>query len=498
MTEKILNIENFGTIDAESDKKLLQYFIETDSLKRLTDYKKNIIIGRKGSGKTAIYKYLQSRSSTLTKGLLFRDYPWKIHDKYRNSVVTEKESYVNSWLFMIYIEFIKLIVSDIDSYQKPLKKHVKRLKKWLIKNWGTSEFEFNKTMTPQRKKFNWSFNPQVLGCSLGSIGLDFERKENLSDTLVELNKKLETIILQLAKPEKQYKLLFDELDLGYNPKDESYKTRIIGLLLANFYCYNNLTQNSKFLHSFVFLRSDIYEVLDFQDKNKITDNIVELLNWEADDENSNLSLKRLISKRIKENLNTDTLDFKHNWNTIIENKNIGSNQLKWNYILERTFIRPRDIIKYLNLALDESKKRKKHDSKSTDLIINKDFHDCKKDYSDYLYKELKDEVLAKYPLFNNYLEVLRDIHNTTFTNEEFAKSFDTLKTRLELDNNAETILERLYEFSIIGFYKSGGGGYGGATYCFEYSDPSIKFNPKANGFKIHAGFKEYLELIEPR
>lgn len=498
MENKLITIENFGTIDAESDKKLLQYFIESESLKKLTDYKKNIIIGRKGSGKTAIYKYLQSKEENTSKGLLFRDYPWNVHDRFRNTTVTDKESYVNSWLFLMYIEFIKLIVNDIESYEKPLKTHVKRLKKWLIKNWGTSEFEFKKTMTPRRKKYIWNFNPSVLGCSLGSIGQDYENKENLSNTLVELNSKLEKIIIELAMPGKQYKLLFDELDLGYNPKDEDYKTRIIGLLLANFYCHNNFSNHKKSLYSFVFLRSDIYEILEFQDKNKITDNIVEFLNWDSENEHSNLSLKRLISKRIKENLNLETVDFRKNWNLIIENKNIGSNQFKWNYVLERTFIRPRDIIKYLNLALEKARTRKKHEPKTPDLIINKDFHDCKKEYSDYLYKELKDEVLAKYPLFNNYLEILRDIHSISFNYETFSASFNSLKTRLDLDNNADTILERLYEFSIIGFYKPGGGGYGGATYYFEYSDSNVKFNPKSSGFKIHAGFKEYLELVEPR
>ena len=60
----------------------------------------------------------------------------------------------------------------------------------------------------------------------------------------------------------------------------------------------------------------------------------------------------------------------------------------------------------------------------------------------------------------------------------------------------DIILERLYEFSIIGFYKTGGGGYGGSEYRFQYKSDYQAFNPQATKFKVHNGFKEYLELIE--
>lgn len=488
----ILDIENFGSIDAESDKRLLNYFIKTDSLERVLNYKKSIIVGRKGSGKTALYKYIEN-SIDNSKGLLFKDYPWRVHDEYRNSIVSEQESFVSSWLFLIYIEFIKLIVKDIESYDKKTRKEIKKLRKWLKRNWGTSDFDFKNTFSPKKRYLNWSIKPQIFGCGLGSVTSSCEKSHNLSNSLSEINKSLKRILVEITKQNQQYSLLFDELDLGYNPKDEIYKTRIIGLLISAYSVFNNLGSNLKV---YVFLRSDILKELTFQDKNKINDNIIEELNWNAENEEVNLSLKKLVSIRIKENIGSETESFSKNWNSIFDKKNIGRNQKKWNYLIERTFLRPRDVIKFLNLSLEVAKSRIKKQNKSSLKITNPDIQGCKKDYSNYLYKELSDEVKTKYPEFDHYLEILREIHNTNFTINEFNTAYENVSKRLSLNKSNSEIIELLYEFSVVGFYKAGGGGYGGSTYCFNYIDPNIKFNPKATKFKTHPGFKEYLELIE--
>lgn len=497
VTMNLLDIKEFGTIDAENDKRLLDYFVKSNSLERIQDYNKSIIIGRKGTGKTAIYKFLENEETEHVASLLFRDYPWKVHDKFKNSIVTEKESYVNSWLFLIYIELIKLTVKDKKSYSwwKKERRAVRKLEKWLKRNWGSSDFNHKKTMNPGGKGYHFNFEPKVLGNSLGSLSSTFKEDDQLGNTLTEINKKLEDIILKLAKFDKKYILLFDELDLGYDPNDDAYLMRIIGLLLAAYFCYSNLNRN---IRVYLFLRSDIFELIEFQDKNKIRDNLVEVLNWNYIDETDNLSLKSIVSKRIEENTGARFSGFNENWNLVFEDQNIGSNQKKWNYISDRTFLRPRDYIKFLNLSLEAAKKRIKSLKEGDEMknqIINKDIHEIKRDFSEYLYIELKDEVIAKYPNFDSYLEVLRDLHSTTFTLDDFNLSSDSVRKRYNLTESNSDILERLYEFSIIGFYKPGGGGYGGSTYCFKYTDPNITFNPRGSKYQIHSGFKEYLELV---
>lgn len=244
------------------------------------------------------------------------------------------------------------------------------------------------------------------------------------------------------------------------------------------------------------MRNDIFNILEFQDKNKVKDNLVEFLDWDSLSSDSLLSLKSLVSNRIKNNINSQSDNFERNWNQVFESNNIGKNQLKWNFVIDRTFLRPRDIIKFMNLSLQQAKLRLKNNPDTLDKITNDDIHAIRSQYSTYLFEELNDEVISKYPNYNNYIEILRDLHKMTFTREEFSISLDNLKDKLSIKDNIDTIMARLYEFSIIGFYKAGGGGYGGSVYRFQYKSDFQAFNTRSQKYRVHYGFKEYLELIE--
>lgn len=488
-------IESFGAIDAENDERLIEYFYRTEIIDELLSYRRSIVIGRKGSGKTAIYKYIKNEKKNNCTALLFKDYPWKTHDRFKNNIVSERESYVNSWTFFFFIEIFKKIIELKESISdKKKRKEVKKIEKWLKRNWGSINFDHREVMSPKKPKFNFTFSPQISGYSLGSLSKDLSEKEDMGSTLTEYNKKLEKITTGLVKDfQGEIILAFDELDLSYSPSDSNYENRLIGLLLTTYDFFNKYRKKIKV---FVFLRNDIFNVLEFQDKNKIKDNMVVFLDWDSESVESLLSLKALISNRIKNNIGSNSDNFERNWNEIFEDNNIGRNQLKWNFIIERTFVRPRDLIKFMNLALNQAKARLRIQPDSIDKITNEDIHNIRALYSTYLFEELKDEVMSKYPDYNKYMEILRDVHKVTFTIDEFTASYETIKDRLEIVEDIDTVLGRLYEFSIIGFYKPGGGGYGGSEYRFQYTSDHQAFNPRASKFRVHYGFKEHLELIE--
>ncbi|MEC6589330.1 hypothetical protein VXS40_20575, partial [Klebsiella pneumoniae] len=84
-------------------------------------------------------------------------------------------------------------------------------------------------------------------------------------------------------------------DLGFDNKADDYISRLIGLLLAG-RDINIAAKNAqvKFLVT-VFLRDDIYNVLRFEDKNKITENFMSLIEW--DTPRTTKTLKSLMEKR---------------------------------------------------------------------------------------------------------------------------------------------------------------------------------------------------------
>lgn len=50
---------NWGDDSAEKDPHLLHYFIQSPAFQRLKNKQKNIVLGRKGSGKSAVRKKLE-------------------------------------------------------------------------------------------------------------------------------------------------------------------------------------------------------------------------------------------------------------------------------------------------------------------------------------------------------------------------------------------------------------------------------------------------------
>lgn len=59
---KIKKSFNIGSPDAETDDLLLDVFVQTENLNQIVDTKnqKSILVGRTGSGKSAIIKYLKN------------------------------------------------------------------------------------------------------------------------------------------------------------------------------------------------------------------------------------------------------------------------------------------------------------------------------------------------------------------------------------------------------------------------------------------------------
>ena len=115
------------------------------------------------------------------------------------------------------------------------------------------------------------------------------------------------------------------------------------------------------------------------------------------------------------------------------------------------------------------------------------------EYSTYLIKELDDEIHKHLPHYSDLTEVLRNIGVWQFTYEEFETVFNALLAS-EKSAGAKVALQELYDFSIIGFYRVGGRGYGGSEYIFKYKEPSVRLDPAAPRFRIHPGLIDVLGL----
>ena len=482
MTITLANLDSFGDVAAEDDA-VLDYFLYTDAVENIQSNHAFLVLGRKGSGKTAIVRHFtEGKDNIRSKSLSLRGYPWNIHSKWIDLGASEMESYVSSWRYLIALEIATLVAADS---KRPQHDKVIELKQFLTDNYGGANPELQTILSPRKLKLNkLSLQPSILGNQLGCI--DIERSAGESNLGLELNALSEAILANcraIISNESlgPYVLHFDELDQGLSQLDDTRSRLLIGLILAaRNLRIESLRKKNITINPVIYLRTDLWDDLEFSDKNKISQTQTLRLEWTTE------SLLELINIRLKAKLSPSTT-----WQDIIDRDLMRGSQAKFDHIISRTFLRPRDVIQFLNAALKIAKKRNDEPL----IFTNRDIVNSRDFYSSYLKKELDDEVLPHWQKWEQALKACSAISTITFDRADFEREYAVRKT---VDNNADTddALEMLYNFSIIGY--STRSGYGGSSWTFQYTDPQAGWDNAATRFKVHLGLKEYAKLREER
>jgi hypothetical protein len=493
-------MKGFGEISAEDDANLKRYFVRTPAFEAILSGERQVVVGRKGAGKTALYLALIERAKSMpasAAGLKFQDYPWKLHYQYETTTGDHYERYVHSWKFLAYIEIFKALLADPNrsSFTKTEQEALDAVEQFIKKNWGTVAFDYKK-MFP-----SGGFNvdalkvaPQAAGFGLG--GVDITRKGGLGETIIRLNEWLwsNLQVAGLASSTPVY-VLFDELDSGFDATAKEYPDRVIGLLIAVRVLAREFRAIELPFRPVAFLRSDIFDTLHFGDKNKLADNNVVHLRWNDSLVYQDSSLKELIDHRIKEELQLP--EGSNYWSAAFDGQVMRGTQHKFAHIASRGYLRPRDVIKFCNCALKEAKLRIKADATAEHRIINSDLRKSRRAYSQYLLKELDDEIAPSYPTWQQELELLRRIGFEKFSFAQASEAYKQVAAEVGLTLKLEQALEMFYRYSIIGVERTGRTGEGsGYYYHFRYMDESIRLEPGARSYMVHRGLKQALELAE--
>ena len=125
-------------------------------------------------------------------------------------------------------------------------------------------------------------------------------------------------------------------------------------------------------------------------------------------------------------------------------------------------------------------------------IDNVDVHNARIEFSEYFLREIDDEVHKHSPTYDQDLDILRALGKWHFERGEFETTYKVQQPTEAVP--ASEVLERLYEFSFIGFYRAGGRGFGGSEYMFKYREPRTRFDPTSTRFRIHPGLIEVMGL----
>lgn len=472
------SLKTFGDVAAEDDA-VLSYFLMTDAVGKISNNEKFMVLGRKGSGKTALVRHFAEGTSSLSRAINLRGYPWPLHAERKDNGASDVEAYVASWRYLIAVQFASLLLTRAES---DTSNNSKAIRAFFKDNYGGTTPALSDVLRPNRLKLSkFSFEPQILGNKLGGVSL--ERKDSvfgreldaLTDSLLVAVK---TLGARLKVP--NLFLLFDELDQGLTTLDNSRKQMLIGLILAARAVRKTLSDSSVPMSPIIFLRTDLWEDLEFSDKNKITETHTLPLEWNSEE------LLKLVNARLTARLGSGSC-----WTNVADAALMRGAQTKWDHILARTFLRPRDVIAFLNSALAHAQKRQEDPL----LFVNQDIVNAREQYSLYLKKELDDEIVPHWKYWDDALKACSALVTITFGKDQFVTEYAKRRSA-ENTVTSEKALELLYDFSVIGYERRSG--YGGSSWTFQYVSPEAGWDAASTRFKVHLGLKEYAKLREER
>ncbi|MCD7976846.1 MAG: hypothetical protein LUG51_06700, partial [Tannerellaceae bacterium] len=201
MSELLTEIANNWRLEAKQENNL-KYFYHTDESDKILSGNKFYVIGRKGSGKSAISEYILSKQSynVFAEKLSFKNFPFNELYQLDNPKYTSPNQYITIWKYIIYSNICRLMVKNQkidDNVRTVLEKlypsnPIKSLSK-LIDKWTTSEF----------------------GLSILGNGGNLKIEKDLSGfgklSWIEKTNLLEDIIDEYID-ESQYHIVFNELD----------------------------------------------------------------------------------------------------------------------------------------------------------------------------------------------------------------------------------------------------------------------------------------------
>ncbi len=446
--EWLKNVD-FGDIDGLYDPNINKYFIDIEYKNAIWNSSKYFIIGRKGTGKSALYNWIYRNSieeGKIVSNKSFSDFPFEKLLQLSDDSFSKPNQYQSIWRHIILTELAHMICMDQGNYPDDDYNELNAVIHYI---YGTDIVDLYKNTTRKLVKTggNIGFN--------GFVGINTEQSKELElydgfNNITRINERLWMVISNYLKRHqtKPYIIQFDQLDDNYTQfvDNENYLQCIISLFKVVYKIDQTFRSDDIPVKIVLYLRSDIFNSLNRYDpESSRWDQNVLRLNWSIINANDwyDCNLLKLINARI--NSSISEISSQSAFHTIFNKHKIdlkfnGKPQDIFRYIIHRSFQRPRDIIQFCIKIQDECK--------STNSLNYRTIHNAEKEYSLWLLSEIENEIAPIIKDTESLYEMLRLFGQKVYTVNKFREIYKNYASKFpEID--AEKMLRILYDFGII-------------------------------------------------
>jgi hypothetical protein len=419
-------------------------FVETPAMRAASDPNrpKSFYVGRRGTGKTAITFFVQSKSS-------------------RNTILLIPQ------LLSAADEFIPPDWSP-DVHQQPFKTLVCSFKRAILDEvvavWvkqGLFHFRSSTVITRERNEIEqFDFDIRLLNF----ISEGFEcLKSNPKDWLRFLAKPkqiAEEMESEAITPRHNFVLLIDRLDDSWNGSDKA-----VVLVMALMHACLELSVSTPCVHPLVFIRENVFEkVRNMDHESARLETAVVSLEWTRE------MLRELIERRLNRNLVAKPALGGPTWNAFFEQPAVGNSE---DDVFGYCQYRPRDVLIYVASALESAQAHLR-----TRITID-DLDAAKKKFSENRLKDLSDEYADNYPRLGIVLSKFYGLGNeyTVTAIDDFTKKIllddeikDSCQSWIYSYSSPELLIKLLYNLGFVGIKK-------GDNAIFKSSESTLAMTP---------------------
>lgn len=473
----------FGRDDAERDMAeglLRAGFLPTRAYAAVLSGQKTLVIGRKGSGKSAICMQLL-QAGTRAGGTVLVAPDDAAGDELRRfelqglNLQTAKSLI---WRYVFAVQAAQYLVQHSKNHGRKTPASVKSLGRFLKAN-GESRNErfYDRVLSGTRKLQEASFSLTAFGVT-GSVDLKGQAEgAKAAKQLDAIERGVARAFADLgcAGNHEPFLILIDQVEQVWTG-DESSKAMVMGLLLAGQHVAGAVYGGA--LRCALFLRSDIYDVLDYTETDKFHSDEIRI-DWTVS-ELCEVGLARARAS-LTLDLTSDRL-----WTEVFPQR-VDGEEIRA-YLFRRSLPRPRDIIQFLNQCKDRAAGR------AALRISEQDVRDATRQFSEWKLLDLAREYQVNFPflaqvfvMFENfgYIVTRRSLQRRIQTHEaSLRRQFPDYADAFVVD----ALLGVLYAIGFLGVKRGNNVVYAGGAHA--------GIQPSESEFHIHPCFRVALHALE--
>jgi len=336
-----------GNLDARADAHLADYFVRIPEFPQVRRGERHLVVGAKGSGKTALYEMLRREFDGQRKALVEiapSNFEFPRLAGILQSVSDAHWEFVfgSFWRFILLTEVVREIRAGFTDFMLSqltsgggtrARGWADVLDEWLRENEPLLEMDFVSRVSA------------VLGQLETVPGAEEDRRRACEDLLqVARMYEVERALFDFSR-EYEIHLLVDDLDRNWTPASEAANRMLIALLTAVHDLMDRFVRARGRLLPAIFVRRDVYDWLRRNDP-EITRRDPAQLRWSSE------SLERMIAARISARTGSPSTDPADLWQSVFPS-HVGEETASA-FIISRTHKRPRDVLRFCQAAVDRA------------------------------------------------------------------------------------------------------------------------------------------------